>query len=154
MKKILKLTAMIMVVVLSLTVLVACSDKYPAIKKAFEDEGYSESTQVEALASSLKTALERDDFEINVHILTKITLTGGIRTAIVIEFKETDELKNAIAENETLKNALMEFVSSQDVQDYYAELEEAGYANGNCLLVPVVFSADALEEVVSIFKNA
>lgn len=148
MKKYLQIVALVLVMAMSVVVLTACNS-YPNILKAFEDEGFSESSAVEQLAESLKAELEEDEFAINVHVLYK-ALYG---TAIIIEFTATQDMKDAIAENEELQTQLKNVVENEDVQDLYDDAVEKGIVNGNCVLIPVSLLGHT-QDIIDIFKNA
>lgn len=148
MKRFSKLIAMLLVVVSALS-LAACSSKYGALKKAFEDKGYTESEQVETWAETIKNEIKGEDGEMvtNVHVLTK-----DLTIVLVLEFKATDDMLEFYKESNTFQGAVKDLKENEDAKAFYNSLVEAGYANGNCL----VFTTNPLKinEVTNIVKGA
>lgn len=146
MKKLTKLMALLLVVV-SLIGITACSSSYGKIKKAFENEGYTVVEEMESLTDAMKENLEKeasDDMAIEVHIMTK-ALSSAV---FIIEFKATDELVEYVQGSETIQGIIKDIASNEDVQAFYDALVDAGYANGNCLVFAL------LGDVTDIVKNA
>ena len=153
MKKLTKLTALLLIVVSLLTV-AACSSSYGKLKKAFEAEGYAEVQEMESITASMKEKLEQeadDKIAIEFHVMQKAT-TGLINLSyvFVIEFNATDDLVEYIKGSETAQGFVKDVANDENVKAFYNSLVEAGYANGNCL----VFSLTDSEEVKDIVRNA
>lgn len=149
MKKLSKLCALALLVVMSLS-LVACANTYPNIKKAFEKEGYKQSETVEGLARDFKSVTNKDGKEIAV---TAHALVKNGNTAFILEFKATDEMIDYYKNNEVVRNAVKDVTSDEDAQAFYNALKEKGYANGNCMLVPVSITGNT-QEMRDIMKKA
>lgn len=149
MKKLVKVLSLALVAV-ALFSLVACNS-YPNVKKAFENEGYSESTALEGAMSSLKTSLEKEETSINIHYLYKI---ADLRGALIIEFKATQDMKDAIANNSELQTQLKGIVNDTDVQNLYQAAVDKGIVKGNCLLVPTALTSAGITAIIDIFKKA
>ena len=136
MKKVLAaLTTALLVVIMALT-MTGC-DKSGSIEKAFKNEGYEVTSQtVDEAAekySLLKTALSSmsEENRKTVGKYGAIVCTKTLKTAIIIKFPSSDDIKEILGE------------------DGYKNAEDSGYVNGNCwLAVPLDLDAS------NIFKNA
>ena len=140
MKNTIKLIALMLVLVVSITCLVSCST-YGGIKKDFEKAGYVLQNADNEKTGEIKT----DDGVITytIHTFQKESeksdsalgsIIGGITqlasTAVVWEFGSDKELAEAMSENEDMKNALK-------------DAQESELVNGNCFLMTV--NPDAIE---------
>ena len=96
-----------------------CS-QYGKIKKAYEDAGYTESTKLEQYQSHIDNALAEEDKEsiAAIHLFTK----DYVNVAIIVEFKTTEDLVEAIENSETLKG-------------FIKDAQNSDYVNGNCVLI-------------------
>ncbi len=154
MKKLSKICALALLIVMSLS-LVACVNTYPNVKKAFEAEGYKQSETVEGLTDDFKSVTNNEGKEIAVTV--HVFLKGGLITgnkAVILEFKATDDMIDYYKNNEIVRDAVSAVLNDEDAKSFYNSLVEAGYANGNCMLVPVGITGDALTEMTTIMKNA
>ena len=148
MKRIAKITSVILVFVMILATLTSCSSKYSSLQKAFEKEGYAENTTFTGIANTIKEELGKEDYAVELHMLTK---SNGITSALVIEFKSTKEMANAFNESETLQGLAKDISKNEDVNKVHDALEEAGYAAGNCLVVPLTITHSS--EIQKIVKS-
>lgn len=150
MKKLTKVLALVLVLATLAFTLVSCST-YSNVKKAFEKEGYTESTTLEDAAKKYKEEAEKENLAVTIHAFTK---KSGLSSDIVLvyEFNATDDLKKAFNESETIKGFVKDVTSNEDVNAVYDALVNAGYVNGNCF----VFSLNPLNmnEVTNIVKKA
>lgn len=146
MKRLTQIGALVLTVLLSLS-MVACANTYPKIKKAFENEGYKQSEAVEGVTKDFKSYTNKDGKEValTVHVLTKLT-----STAVILEFKATDEMIQFYNDNKAARDAVKDVTENEDAKAFYNQLKEKGYANGNCMLIPI---GDA-KSMCEIMKNA
>lgn len=149
MKKIVKITSLLLVLTLCLFAM-ACSS-YNKLEKAFLDNGYEIVSEIDQDSQALKNELEKEELEITIHGFKK----SGFLSAdlvLVFEFKNTDDLVKACKENHTLNGIMQDVKEDEDVKAIYDSLVEEGYAKGNCL----VFSFNPLNmsAVKTIVKNA
>ena len=149
MKKLIKLLSLVLVLTFALT-LVACSS-YGKLEEAFTKKGYTVSESFDVILNDLKEDADKKDIAVTPHLLVK---ASGINTdtILILEFKATDEMKEFV-ENSNQAQAIIKDVSTdQNAKDFYEALENAGYVNGNCL----VLSTNPLNraEVIEIVKNA
>lgn len=156
MKKMTKIMAALLVVV-SMLSLVACSSKYGALKKAFEKEGYTESEQVETWSEKIKNELKGKDGEMvtNVHVFYKKTTTdttiGDLlskNVVLILEFKATEDMLEFYKESNTAQGAVKDIQNSEDAKAFYQSLVDAGYANGNCLVLAIGLDTASVREIV------
>lgn len=148
MKKVSKIFAAVLCVCLSIVTLTACS-KYNALLKAFEKEGFVVSETLEKNNTKMKEDLEKEDLAVELHFLYKDSITSPA-AALIIEFKSTKELKEKYNESETLKGFVKDVENNEDAQAMYDSLVKAGYANGNCLIVPLLGSKTVTDIVKSV----
>lgn len=148
MKKVSKIFVAVLCVCLSIVTLTACS-KYNALLKAFEKEGFVVSETLEKNNTKMKEDLEKEDLAVELHFLYKDSITSPA-AALVIEFKSTKELKEKYNESETLKGFVKDVENNEDAQAMYDSLVKAGYANGNCLIVPLLGSKTVTDIVKSV----
>lgn len=149
MKKLSKLCAVALLVVMALS-LVACGTTYPKIKSAFENAGYSESKTVESIYQDYLTYTGTDGNKValQAHALVKV----GEGTALILEFKATDDMIQYYKDNKMVRDAVKDVTENEDAKAFYNMLVEKGYANGNCMLVPIsVTSAQTMKDIM---KNA
>ena len=129
MKKLTRVLALVLLVAASATLLVSCN-KYPALKKAFEKEGYTESSTLEGIFSDVKKALEKEELSVNLHVMV-----NGLKSALIIEFKATEDMKKAYDDSATIQGFIKDVSANEDAQAFVKALEDAGYAKGNCLVL-------------------
>lgn len=143
MKKVCKIIALSLVLIITVALLASCGDKSAAIKSAFEKEGYKvESIQYEKLDATTKEILETvlgQTIAANMAQYEIMVCTKAIPLAVVVKFPATNEMKEALA---TIKE------DGSKIYDVYETLEKAGAINGNCLLLTI------LPGPAEIFKNA
>lgn len=154
MKKLNKICAIALLIVMSLS-LVACVNTYPKIKSAFEDAGYKQSETFEGYAKDFKSITNNENKEIAVtaHAFGKL---DGLKPliAIILEFKATDDMIDYYKNNEIVRDAVSAVINDENAKSFYNSLVEAGYANGNCMLIPIGVTGDAITETTTIMKNA
>ena len=126
MKKVSKIFAVALCLTLMFT-LVGCNS-YGKIARAFEKEGWKESETLGNIVTDITK-----DFEEDI-VVTPHLFTSGIKTAVVFEFKSTDDMKKAVEDSATLKGLI------KDIQN-------SDYVNGNCVLFTLI------PEAVTIFKE-
>ena len=148
MKKLTRVLALVLLVAATATLLVSCN-KYPALKKAFEKEGYKENTALENVSTKIKEELEKDDLTVTLHLLTKES--NGLTSVLIIEFKATEDMKKAYDDSATIQGLVKDISSNEDAQAFADALENAGYAKGNCLAVPL--SILYVNEITNIVKS-
>lgn len=149
MKKLSKLCALALLVVMALS-LVACGNTYPAIQKAFEDAGYEQSQTLEGINNDFLAYTDKDGNEValQAHAFT------GDGTALILEFKATDDMIQYYKDNKMVRDAVKDIAENDDAKAFYNSLVEKGYANGNCMLVPITISASKVTKMTDIMKNA
>ena len=148
MKKVSKIFVAVLCVCLSILTFTACS-KYNALLKAFEKEGFVVSETLEKNNTKMKEDLEKEDLAVELHFLYKDSIKSPA-AALIIEFKSTKELKEKYNESETLKGFVKDVEKNEDAQAMYDSLVKAGYANGNCLIVPILDSKTVTDIVKSV----
>jgi len=129
--KSMKRILVILTALVLLVSLVSCGDKSGAIKKAFENDGWTVKS-VKADDSTVKTVLslllteeqieKADDYEI---IWCNKNL---VKNAVVIKFPSAGDIKGFL----TVKDS-----DGKDNTKAYEEAKENGMINGNCLLITV-----------------
>lgn len=149
MKRFTKILCVVMILAISATALVSCSSKYSKIQKAFEKEGYKENTKFTDVADKIKAELDKDEYAVEMHLLTKES--NGITSVFIVEFKSTKDMVNAYENSETIKGLVKDISSSEDVNKVQEALENAGYAKGNCLCIPM--SVLYINEITNIVKS-
>ena len=142
------MTAVVLVTVLVVS-LVSCTSKYGDIRAAFEKEGYSENQSLESTSKAIKEELEKKDFAVEIHLLTK---SNKITSALVVEFKSTQEMVEAYESSATIRDLVKDIADSEDVNAVYNALKDAGYAKDNCLVIPL--SLIYAKEITNIVKSA
>ncbi len=135
---------------LATMMLTSCSSKYSAIQKAFEDKGYEENTELDTITKGIKEEIEKDDLAVELHLLTNKTATIP-HSVLIVEFKTTEDMVKLYQDSETVKGLVKDIASNEDVQKTYELLEEAGYAKGNCLCIPL--SIVYANEITNIVKS-
>ena len=149
MKKLSVVLALCIIVVMAMG-LTACSS-YNALKKAFENAGYTESETMEAIAEDIREEAESESLAITVHGMSKI---DGLSTTfvLIVEFKSVEDMKKMFDESETVKGIIKDVQSNEDAKELQKTLENSGFAKGNCLVLPS--NPLTLNEVTNIVKNA
>ncbi len=145
------LTSILLVVVLALT-LTGCSS-YGKVEKALENIGY---TAIESSDDADKIKGE-SEIAVTVHALTNkdslsITEVGKINVVVVLEFKETKEMKDFYEDSDTLKGLVKDIKDDGTAEDFYNKLVEKGFAKGNCLIISI--NPIATSDVCDAIKNA
>ncbi len=146
MKKLTKILSLILALAMAIS-LVACANSYGKIKRAFEKAGY-EVVENETTANWEEWTSE---YGCKVHYFEK-TEGSTPPSAIVLEFKATDDMLDLYKNNEEVREFLQAASSNEDAKEFYNALVEKGYANGNCMVIPIaVFSYQSILDIV---KNA
>lgn len=139
MKNFVKVLAVMLVLVMSVTCLVSCST-YGGIKKDFEEAGYVLQNADNEKTGEIKT--EDGVITYTIHTFQKESkdnsglgaIVGGLTslasTAVVWEFSSDKDLAKAMSENEDMKDAL-------------GKAQESELVNGNCFLLTI--NPDAIE---------
>lgn len=128
---------LLVALLLGTAMLFAACSAYGKIEKAFTDAGYEKSETLESVTKSIQEELEAEELAVTFHAFTK-----GLNVALVIEFKSTEDMDQAVENSAALKGA---------VQDLYKAGEDCDIVNENCLLVPIGVNA---KDMIEIFKNA
>ena len=150
MKKLTKIVSLALVLDLAVMMLASCGgSKYPAIEKAFVDAGYENNTTFTGVMNTIKEELAKEEYAVELHMLTK--KSNGLTSAIVIEFKSTKELVEYYESSATVQGLIKDVSENEDVNKMYNALVNAGYANGNCLVVPA--SILYINEITNIVKS-
>ena len=150
MKKLAKIVSLALVLVMAVMMLASCGgSKYPAIEKAFVDAGYENNTTFTGVMNTIKEELAKEEYAVELHMLTK--KSNGLTSAIVIEFKSTKELVEYYESSATVQGLIKDVSENEDVNKMYNALVNAGYANGNCLVVPA--SILYINEITNIVKS-
>ena len=150
MKKLTKIVSLALVLVMAVMMLASCGgSKYPAIEKAFVDAGYENNTTFTGVMNTIKEELAKEEYAVELHMLTK--KSNGLTSAIVIEFKSTKELVEYYESSATVQGRIKDVSENEDVNKMYNALVNAGYANGNCLVVPA--SILYINEITNIVKS-
>ena len=150
MKKLSKVTALLLVVVSALS-FVACSNKYGALKSAFEKAEWQENSSFTGVAETIKEELAKEEYEVELHLFTK--KSNGVSSALIVEFKATKELVQAYKDNEMIRDLVAGVTEDEDVNKIYNTLVEKGYAKGNCLVVPMsILYASEITDIVKSVK--
>ena len=149
MKKITKIVSLALVLVMALTMLASCGSKYSSIEKAFIDAGYENNTTFTGVMNTIKEELAKDEYAVEIHMLTK--KSNGLTSAIVIEFKSTKELVEYYESSATAQGLVKDVSENEDVKKMYNALVNAGYSNGNCLVLPA--SILYINEITNIVKS-
>lgn len=150
MKKLTKIVSLALVLVMAVMMLASCGgSKYPAIEKAFVDAGYENNTTFTGVMNTIKEELAKEEYAVELHMLTK--KSNGLTSAIVIEFKSTKELVEYYESSATVQGLIKDVSENEDVNKMYNALVNAGYANGNCLVVPAGILY--INEITNIVKS-
>ena len=150
MKKLTKIVSLALVLVMAVMMLASCGgSKYPAIEKALVDAGYENNTTFTGVMNTIKEELAKEEYAVELHMLTK--KSNGLTSAIVIEFKSTKELVEYYESSATVQGLIKDVSENEDVNKMYNALVNAGYANGNCLVVPA--SILYINEITNIVKS-
>lgn len=116
-----------LIAAIAITLLCGCSS-YSKIRRAYEAEGYSESENVEEYQTKIVEALGEDFEDVcSVHLMA-----DGLKVALILEFKSTQEMEDAISESESLKGLI-------------SDIQKSDYVSGNCVLLfytPLTDAAD------------
>ena len=150
MKTLTKIVSLALGRVMAVMMLASCGgSKYPAIEKAFVDAGYENNTTFTGVMNTIKEELAKEEYAVELHMLTK--KSNGLTSAIVIEFKSTKELVEYYESSATVQGLIKDVSENEDVNKMYNALVNAGYANGNCLVVPA--SILYINEITNIVKS-
>ena len=144
MKKLLKLTSLLLLVTMLFN-LVACSS-FGKISKALEDVGYAQ-IQNEEESSDVADDAKEDESVTKVYVFTNaesLSLLEGYKLTLVtvIEFNATKDLVEYFKENNTLQGIVEDIKEDGTVEEVYNELKDAGLACGNCLIAPIGLDAE------------
>lgn len=141
MKKIVRIMAVVMALLMVTLTFVSCGDKGEAVKKAFESKEWevktvsADSTGVDTL---LKILLSEEQIERAEKYELIMVTNGLLNSAIIIKCSSADEIKDFLTvEKDGKKDTTM-----------YDKAKEDGIINGNCLILTLSSSAK------DIFKGA
>ena len=147
MKKLTKILSILLVFVLSLGI-TACS-AYSKVEKAITDLGY---TLIEDQSAANKY---QDDDVVATHVFEK-TLNAGVilipSYIIVLEFEDTEDLIEYCEESETLKGIIKDAFKNDDIKKFHANLEKAGIACDNCIILNLALDPDVTDAIIALNK--
>lgn len=146
MKKSMKILSLVLVLVMAVLSLASCS-KYNALKSAFEKKDYVENTDLEGTTKKVQEELEKDNLAVNLHLMTK---KGSLTSALIIEFKSTEDMKKAYDDSATIRGFIEDVSSNEDAKEFQKALEDTGYAKGNCLILPIALSLTPAKDIAEI----
>ncbi len=152
MKKTLSLVLALVMLVGCVFTLASCAGSaYPKLEKAFIAEDFEVVTELDTITEKIKDELEKEELVVNPHLLVR---KDGLNSAsvLIIEFKSTEELVDAYNESETLKGFIKDVQNDEDAKAFYNALVEAGYAKGNCFVIPLTLLNQ--DDVTDIVKGA
>ena len=154
MKKFIKLTALLLVLAISLFA-AGCS-AYDRLEKAFLENGFEITENIEDVTQLLKDDLAQGIREVEVYGFAKTTTSyNDFSVAFVFEFKSVKELTQAVKQSDMIRPYIDELEQDDDLDDIYEELVEDGYANGKYLIVSSLLSSkSAKQQVANIVKGA
>ena len=153
MKRFLKSLSLILVVALTLVFLAACST-FDDVKTALEEIGYTELTEKNEDAEQME---EETDVAVEAHVFSNqnslpVAEAYKINFVIVYEFNATEDMIEFYKDSETMQGFIKDVQEAGRAEQFYKDLVEKGYANGNCLVLSTnPLSADAVKTAV---KNA
>lgn len=141
MKKTLRFLAFALIAVMMLTVLASCSS-FNAIKKNFEEAGYT-LKDADDKTNKIVASLDEGDISVTAYRFVKegegiVGALGLDYNALVLEFGSDADLQKAISENETVKG-------------YIKDAQESQLVRGNCVLIPL--SIEKLNEMLEVFNK-
>ena len=147
MKKFFKLTALLIATLAMCMFLTACSSAYSKVEKALEEIGYE---KIESTSFADEFTDDTDKVA-NVYCFSK---EDGFSSNIVIvlEFNATDDMKEFYEESAAFRGLVQDIKEDGTASEFHAELEEAGLAKGNCLIISL--NILAYNEVTQAIKNA
>ena len=148
MKKILKLSALLLTIMMMLN-LVACSS-FSKVKSALEDAGYAIVTNEE---NNVSKEAKNDERVTNLHVFTNAqSLTAlevlKVTIVVVIEFKATEELVEYFQESDTLQGLVTDIKEDGTADEIYAELKAAGLVHKNCIVAPIGLDATNVLNII------
>lgn len=147
MKKLSVIVSLLLVAILSFG-MVGCSS-YPSLEKAFEKEGFEVVKEVDEATKTFKEQAEKDEIVLTPHAMISTTAL-----VFILEFNATEDMKKMYENSETVKGAVKDVSSNEDVKEWQKAMEEAGYAKGNCLVFTLSVVPGAVDKVKEIVKNA
>ena len=153
MKKITKLLVLLCLVTAIAVSMVACGSTYGKVEGALKNIGY----KVVQTSNEAEDIEEESDVAVTAHILSNadsltITEIAKLNVVIVFEFNTTDEMLEMYKESDTLQGFVKDVAEDGSAQEFYNELVQKGYANGNCLVIST--NPIAAEDVKTAIKNA
>ena len=148
MKKFSKILAFVLVVCMAVCMM-ACST-YGKVEKAFINEGYTVcGTENNSTAESMEKDCEDNDIAVKVHLLRK-----DFHFVMIFEFNATDDMIEFYKESNTAQGIMKDIEEDVSAKEFYNMLVEKGYANGNCLVLPVLALGNTFDNILNIVKNA
>lgn len=144
MKKLLKTLTLTLLTVAICISAIACSS-YGKLEKAIKNLGYE---KVELTDDAEKEAEDAEE-AVKIHVFKE-----PLSMVWIIEFNATEDMKSFIEESPTAKMWLTDIKEDGTAKEYYDKLVEAGYANGNCLVIPLCISSSVRAQVKDAVKNA
>lgn len=126
-----KILAKLLLVSIFLLVLCGCSS-FSGVRKSFEKAGYTYSETAKGYIDDLLEEFEEEEIVVVPHVFTK-----GLNLAIVLEFKNTEEMEKQLSESETL-------------QGFVKDLQKTDYVRRNCLLIPIGLNT---QEMINAFQD-
>lgn len=152
MKKLTKALTLLLIVAITAT-LVACNT-FGKVQKALEEIGYK---AVETSNDTAEDMENESEVAVTVHLFSNadsisVAEFAKINTVIVFEFKATKDMIEFYKDSDTMQGLIKDMKEDGTAEEFYNELVEKGYANGNCLVMSINFLAS--DEVCEAIKNA
>ena len=141
MKKTFKILSLILVFVLCFS-LMACSS-LSKVEKTLNNLGYAKienSTEGEQMQEESEVVVTAHFFS-NNDSLTALEIYK-LTTVIVLEFKSTDDMIEFYNDSETLQGLMKDVEEEGSAKEFYDELQDEGFAKGNCLIIPIGLDAE------------
>lgn len=120
---------------MSVVVLLSSCIKISKFEDNFIDAGYTYSEETTYIAELLLPGFKSDGIEVSIYAFTK-----PLKTAIIIEFDNKDDLTNSLESNSNLKNLVSKF----DIDSITRK---------NFIVVPIAGSEADEQEIISIFQD-
>ena len=145
MKKILKLLALSVLTFVICFSSIACSS-YSKLEKTIKNLGYEKARATDIVKE------EENDAAVNVkiHVFKK----GLIAKVWIVEFNDIEDIKTFVLESDTAQMWIENINEDGTDKEYYNKLVDAGYANGNCLVIPLSIDVNECVEVKNAVKKA
>lgn len=123
-----------MLVLILVVTLLGCVS-FDRIHDNFTEAGYTYEEDASERVSSLLSSFEKREVNVETHVFV-----DGLSAAVVLEFEVTDEMREELDENETLKGMI-------------EDLEQERLVRDNFLLIPLALSESKTREMIDLFNG-